>query len=197
MNPVLLDLPDQIFTPQLCLRGPRPGDGKELNAAILESISELKPWLPFARSTPTTDESEENVRRAHAKFCLREDLRFHFYDRSSGKMLGSSGLHRIQWSLPSFEIGYWVRTEYQGKGYVSEAVNALTRFAFEYLQAKRVEIRCNARNVRSLAVMKRLGFNYEALLKMSDAHALSIEDRDTLVYARFTADGLPALEVQW
>ena len=197
MNPVLLDLPAEILTPRLRIRGPRPGDGKELNAAILDSLAELSPWLPFARSTPTLDESEENVRRAHAKFCLREDLRFHFYERASGKMLGSSGLHRIQWNIPAFEIGYWVRTGYQGQGYVSEAVNALTRFAFQQLNARRVEIRCNARNERSLAVMKCLGFNYEALLKMSDAHSLEGQDRDTLIYARLTADGLPALDVTW
>ncbi len=29
-----------------------------------------------------------------------------------------------------FELGYWCRTRHQGRGFVTEAVRALTRFAF-------------------------------------------------------------------
>jgi len=197
MKPILLDLPQQIQTPRLFLRPPQPGDGKELNAAIIDSLAELQPWMPWAQSTPSILESEENVRQAYAKWILREDLRYSIFEKASGKMVGSTGLHRILWDIPAFEIGYWVRTPYQGQGFITEAVNALTRFSFAFLKAKRAEIRCNARNVRSLAVMKRLNFEFEGCLRGSDAHVKEGESRDTLVYSRLNLDGLPPLEVQW
>ena len=53
-----------------------PGfDGAGINAAILESMKELNTWMPWARELPSIDDSELSVRRATAKWILREDLR--------------------------------------------------------------------------------------------------------------------------
>src|SRR5262245_66348773 len=101
--------------------------------------------MPWARQTPTVEESEENVRRAHAKWILREDLRLSMWEKSTTTFIGGVGLHRINWQLPSFEIGYWIRTSSVGKGYATEAANALTRFSFDALNARRVELRCNSK----------------------------------------------------
>jgi RimJ/RimL family protein N-acetyltransferase len=197
MNPLLIDLPEYIETPRLILRSPRAGDGPELTAAITESFAELKEWMPWAKKIPTVEESEINARKAFGRWVLREDLRISMIDKSSGKLVGSTGLHRINWDLPSFEIGYWVRTSYGGKGYVKESTNALTRFAFEYLKAKRVEIRCESKNEKSLGVMKSLGFEYEGCLRSSGTEAHSTNPRDTLIYSLLNPSRLPPLEVKW
>ena len=197
MKPILLDIPMPIETPRLLLRPPQPGDGVELNQAINESFEALSVWMPWAKERPSVEDSEENVRRAFAKWVLREDLRISIFDKASGKLVGSSGLHRINWELPSFEIGYWVRKSFEGKGYITESTNALTQFAFKQLKAKRVEIRCNSKNERSVTVIKRLGFEYEGCLRSNDTHANSMESRDTVVYSRLNGDGLPQLDVSW
>jgi RimJ/RimL family protein N-acetyltransferase len=197
MKPILLDIPMPIQTPRLLLRPPQPGDGIELNAAINESFDDLAIWMPWAKERPSVEDSEENIRRAFAKWILREDLRISIFDKASGKLVGSSGLHRINWELPSFEIGYWVRKSFEGKGYITESTNALTQFAFKQLKAKRVEIRCNSKNDRSVAVIKRLGFEFEGCLRSNDTHANSMESRDTVVYSCLSADGLPPLDVNW
>jgi len=197
-NPILFDLPVPITTPRLILRPPQPGDGAELNAAILESFDELHKFIPWADHKPTSEETEENARRAYAKWILREDLRLSIFDRATGKLAGSTGLHRINWDLPCFEIGYWLRTSFVGKGYATEAAGALTRYAFERLGAKRVELRCNSKNERSLAVFKRLGFEFEGCLRNNiKVHSKATEPQDTLVYARLNAEGLPKLDVSW
>lgn len=197
MNPILIDLPEIIETPRLLLRPPKPGDGAELNAAIRESIAELQPWMPWAREIPSVEDSEANVREAYARWILREDLRISIFDKASGRFAGGTGLHRLKWSIPSMEIGYWVRSSFAGKGIIRESTNALTRFAFAFLRAKRVEIRCNAENQRSLAVMQALGFEFEGRLRNEDTHANGEVPRDTLVYARLNKNGLPDLEVKW
>ncbi|MGZ3689005.1 MAG: GNAT family N-acetyltransferase [Bdellovibrionota bacterium] len=199
MNPILLDIPVPITTPRLLLRPSVAGDGPGINEAVLESYDELHPWMPWADHRPTVEEGEENARRSHAKWILREDLRLLIIDRASERILGSTGLHRINWELPSFEIGYWLRTSYVGKGYATEATNALTRFAFEHFGAKRVELRCNPENEMSLAIFKRLGFEFEGCLRNSNTHANPqlVKSRDTLIYSRINADGLPPLDVSW
>ena len=103
-------------------------------------------------------------------------------------MVGSSGLHRINWAVPKVEIGYWVRTPYAGQGYITEAVAALTDFAFTTLAAHRVEIRCDARNERSAAVARRSGFTLEGILRCEDRCPLTNELRDTMVFAKVKAE---------
>jgi RimJ/RimL family protein N-acetyltransferase len=162
-KPIMRDFPDCFETERLLVRAPRFGDGAELHAAVIESIAELRPWMPWAQQTPTLEEVEENVREAAAHFLLRQDLRLQLYLRSDpATLVGSSGLHRIDWQAGRFEIGYWVRTRFAGQGYITEAVRAIARFAFEVLDANRLEIWCDSRNERSAAVARRVGFVHEA-----------------------------------
>jgi ribosomal-protein-serine acetyltransferase len=99
-------------------------------------------------------------------------------------IIGGSGLHRINWNVPKFEIGYWVRTSYARKGYISEAVAGISDFAFKQLGAKRVEIRCDKLNERSAAIPRRLGFNHEGTLLNDDRDHETNKLRDTLIFAK-------------
>lgn len=167
MNPILLDFPHEFETARLLVRCPLPGDGPRIHEALVESHEELQQWLPFAVTLPTAEESEENVRRACAKFLLREDLRLHMFLKPSGRFVGSTGLHRMNWAVGRFEVGYWLRTSESGKGLMTEAVGGIVEWASGYLNARRIEIRCDARNLRSRRVAEREGFHLEAVLRQS------------------------------
>jgi ribosomal-protein-serine acetyltransferase len=167
VNPILLDFPDHLETERLLIRAPRPGDGVIINEGVRESHAELHRWMPWARMVQTVDESEMVARRMAAKFLLREELMLLLFRKEDGLFAGSSGMHRINWEIPKFEIGYWVRTSMSGQGYITEAVNGITRFAFETLNARRVEIRCDARNERSAAVARRAGYALDGTLRLA------------------------------
>ena len=163
---MLRTFPDSFETERLLIRAPRPGDGTELYAAVDESLAELKPWMPWASEPRSPSAAEQNVIQAHADFLLRRDLRLHLYLRSDpATMVGGSGLHRIDWDVPRFEIGYWIRTRFSGHGYITEAVRGIAAFAFRELNAERLEIWCDVRNERSAAVARRVGFRHEATLR--------------------------------
>ncbi len=182
-TPILLNFPDHFETDRLLIRAPRPGDGVVMREAIAESLEDLKPWMPFAQKLQSLDEIEANMRRGAARFLLREDLWLLLFNKSNGIMVGSSGLHRIDWSVPRFEIGYWVRSSLQGQGYITEAVNGITQFAFEQLGAERIEIRCDSHNERSAAVARRAGYTPEGHFR-HDSWALDGTLRDTLIFAK-------------
>ncbi len=109
-------------------------------------------------------------------------MRYHFHDKQ-GRLLASSGLHRIDWSVPRFEIGYWRRSSERGRGYVTEGVRALTEMAFTQLGAVRVEIRCDDLNVRSARVAERCGFVLEGVLR-NDSRSSQGALRSTRIYAK-------------
>ncbi len=187
METLLLDFPESFESDRLTIRAPRAGDGTEMNAAVQETFDDLKPWMPWARQVPTLEESETYVRRAQCEFLAREDLTMLLFLKGTNTLVGGSGLHRIDWNIPKFEIGYWCRKRFQGQGYISESTEAIARFAFETLGAKRVEIRCDPKNVRSRRVPDRLGFKLEGTLR-NNTLSTSGELRDTLVFAKIRDD---------
>lgn len=183
MNPLLLEFPSEFYTERLIIRMPKPGDGKVVFDAIQASLDELKPWMPFAQKEQYEEETEINIRDSYVKFIKREDLRLLIFHKETGDFIASSGLHRIDWSVPKFEIGYWIDTRYSGKGYITEAVKGISKFAFSDLKARRIEIRCDSKNDKSRKVPERLGFSLEGVLKNSAISAEGNELRDTCIYA--------------
>ena len=191
MNPILRDFPDHFETERLLIRSARPGDGQMLFEAVTESLEHLKPWMPWAHH-PVTPEAEEGiVRRMHADFLKRDDLPLFMLAKENGRFIGGSGLHRIHWDVPSFEIGYWARVSEQGKGYITEAVRGIANFAFEKLFAERVEIKMDDRNEKSWRVAERLHFQLEGIHR-NHARDTANQLRDTRVYAMIRSEWLNA-----
>ena len=106
----------------------------------------------------------------------------HFYLKGAETLVGSSLLHRIDWEVPKFEIGYCCRTRFSGHGYTTEAVRGTAAFTFEALGAKRVEIRCDPLNRPSARVAERAGFHLEGELR-NDALDTDNTLRNTLVFS--------------
>lgn len=166
-DPLLFPVPSTLETPRLLLRSFRPDDAPALHEALSESIEQLrsKLWfLPWVAAEPTRQSAEIRCRRAEANFLLRADLAFLAFEKKTGRLVASVGLHRTDWDVPKTEVGYWVRTSETGKGYASEGVVALTSWAFEVLHAKRVELVTDELNAGSRAVAVRCGFVLEGIL---------------------------------
>jgi RimJ/RimL family protein N-acetyltransferase len=140
---------------------------------------------------PTIIESERFVRDSAARFLRRDDLPLFMRLRDTGEFVGASGMHRIDWQVPRFEIGYWCRTSLVDKGYIGEAVEAITRFAFENLHAAQVEIRTDIQNTRSLRVAERLGFRLEGIMRR-DTRTPQGALRDTRLYSMLDIKDLKA-----
>jgi RimJ/RimL family protein N-acetyltransferase len=181
-DPILIDLPEVIASERTLVRRYRAGDGAELFAAVEESREHILPWLPWGDTHRTVEDSEMLVRKWSARWELREDLPFGIFDAETGRYVGGTGLHRIDWKVRSFEIGYWIRKSEEGKGHITQSTRLLTELAFKTLNANRVFIRCVSENLRSAAVAKRVGFVYEGTLRNSIKDA-NDELCDALVYS--------------
>jgi ribosomal-protein-serine acetyltransferase len=85
-------------------------------------------------------------------------------------------------------VGYWLRSSEVGKGYATEAVDALTSWALSELGAKRVELVTDERNVGSRAVAERCGFEFEGVLHNTMVRPDGSQS-NSCVYARPPAAG--------
>jgi len=81
----------------------------------------------------------------------------------------------------SAEIGYWLGEEYWGRGIVTEAVRAVTDYAFETFDICRVYAGVFEWNPASIRVLEKAGYEFEGRMKKSvtkDGHTI-----DELIYA--------------
>ncbi len=179
---ILTPLFEELRGERVLVRPYREDDAAALYEAVAESREHIRPWLPFADEHQTVEESLAVIRHFISNWLVREEMTVALFDAQTGQYAGGSGLHPRNWEIGFFEIGYWVRKSAEGKGYISEAVKLLTDYAFASLQANRVMIRCDARNNRSAAVPRRLGFVEEALLR-NDSIATDGTIRSTLVFS--------------
>ena len=186
-QPILIDLPTELCADRVVVRPYRPGDGAAVFEAVDESREHLRPWMPWVDAHQTVDDSEAFARRSAAAWLGREDFPVGIWSCDGARLLGSSGLHVRSWEVPHFEVGYWLRRSEEGHGYVSETVRLLARLAFETFGANRLDLRCDARNERSAAVARRLGFVQEATLR-SNARDHFGTLRDTLLFALTSGD---------
>ncbi|USG64804.1 GNAT family N-acetyltransferase [Brevibacillus ruminantium] len=182
-DPILLSIPESFESERLLIRAPLWGDGAAVNEAVRESVEELRPWMPWAEQIPTVQESEAQIRHSRLEFLERKDFRLILIQKETGQLVGNSGLHRIDWQARKFEIGYWVRSSFGKQGYITEAVDAITNFAIQELQANRIEIRCDARNTQSARVAERLGFTLEGILRQEKCDRDG-SLRDTMVFSK-------------
>lgn len=183
MNPVLIEFPDKIETDRLYIRPCMPGDGKRVQEAMVASHEPLKKWMLFAQEIKPIDEVESNIRQAYAEFIQRKDIRLHIFRKEDDAFIGATGLHRIDWNVRKFEIGYWIDQRHQKKGYMIESVKALTTFAFQSLNARRIEIRCDPNNLSSRNIPEKLGFTLEGILRSDSMTADGSNVCNTCVFA--------------
>jgi ribosomal-protein-serine acetyltransferase len=80
---------------------------------------------------------------------------------------------------------------------MTEAINAITRYAVVQLGMKRVAITCDIENIKSRKICERLGFHLEATLKAKRISPLTGKISDTLVFVRHGLSNLTDLSVSW
>ena len=183
---LLLNVPEAVQSERLVLRATRAGMGTTVAEAVRESAKELERWMAWAPEARKAADSERHCREMQLKWHAREELDFCFHRRSDGMFVGKGGLHTIDWRIPKFEIGYWIRSSCAGEGLATEATRALAEMARSSLDASRIEISCDARNVASRRVAEKSGFELEGIRRRSRR---DVEGKlaDSCIYARVFA----------
>jgi RimJ/RimL family protein N-acetyltransferase len=87
-----------------------------------------------------------------------------FRDKATGRLSGMANYFEIRPAMGSLEIGYiWFAPFLQRTRQSTEALFLMLRHAFDDLQYRRVQWRCNALNEKSRATATRLGFTFEGI----------------------------------
>lgn len=180
----LIDVPEEIKTDRLLLRAPRPGLGDAIYESVTASLNELKPWMDWAHEPLSPQGAEIRARRALARFLTRDGFRYDIFLSETGAYIGATGLHRIDWQIRCFDIGYWIDSRHTERGYATEAAKAMADLAFNELGARRVQIRVDSLNLASAAIPPKIGFQLDAVLRNAmPTHDDASTGRDMLMFS--------------
>jgi ribosomal-protein-serine acetyltransferase len=160
------------------LRHLREDDAEAFNAAVHESLDELRPWMPWAAGEPRpVAERLELIRDWARERAEGGDESFGIF--LDGAVAGACGLHR-RVGPGGVEIGYWVRTPDTGRGVATEAARRLCELAFADPSIDRVEIHHDRANAASGRIPAKLGFS--RIVERRDAPEAPGEDGVEVVW---------------
>jgi RimJ/RimL family protein N-acetyltransferase len=104
------------------------------------NLEHLSPWMPWAQEPMTLDGQLTFLRETDKQWDEGTNFVYGIFD-PTGRVVGGTGFH-VRNGAGVLEIGYWLARDAGGKGLMT-----------------RVEIHCDADNVRSAAIPKRLGYS--------------------------------------
>lgn len=128
--------------------------------------SHLRRWLPWVDATTSVEVTRKFIKNALKQFATGRGFQAGLWYHS--RMAGVIGYHKIDWFNRKTSLGYWLGMEFQGKGLMTKACQAMLDYAFHELKLNRVEIRCATENKRSRAIPERLGFVQEGISRQAE-----------------------------
>jgi RimJ/RimL family protein N-acetyltransferase len=144
------------------IRAPEPADAAAVLAAVDASRPELEAWMPWCTPAYDLDDARAWIAGASVDRAARP---FVIETPGDGLLVGATGLDVVDSLDHAWKLGYWVRSDRTGRGIARRAAHLAARFAFEQLDAQRLDVLVAPDNHRSLAVAEALGARREGLLR--------------------------------
>ncbi|QAY65818.1 GNAT family N-acetyltransferase [Paenibacillus protaetiae] len=151
------------------IRYPENEDAKELAAMYKRNKALFEKFSPSKPEEHSTEEHQLTM-IIQSKADRAADLRYEFVVclKETGRIIGTVSLFFVsRGSLQNCMIGYNLDQDYNGKGYMTEAVKLVTRYAFEQLKFHRIIGEASPRNPGSIRVLEKAGFHKEGIARSS------------------------------
>ena len=157
---IRVDISDIVIeTERLMLRPLASEDLADFNAyASVPGVGESAGW----KHHESLEESERIL-----KMMIEHKNVLALYHKADRKVIGTIGMHE-SWAngdaayreYRTTEIGYVLSMDYWGQGLMSEAVKAVTAYAFEHLGLDAIVCGHFVENARSRRVIEKCGFQF-------------------------------------
>lgn len=148
-----------IETERLVLRRLNENDADEVLA--LRGNTEIMKYIPrpIAKSK---EDALEHIAMIEQKIVENTGINWGITIKGNPKIIGIIGHYRIQPENHRAEIGYMSLPEHNGKGYITEAIQAVVGYGFEQMNLHSIEAVIDPDNIASERVLQKNGFVKEA-----------------------------------
>lgn len=175
--------PAQLTVGQLLLRPPSLDEAED--ALRMLADPDVVMWNPGPEALDL-DEARAWCARL-ADWSDGSHTTFSVLDATSGRLLGNVSLHGIDPVQRDAQVGYRVAPWARGQGVGTEALAAVSRWAFDALDLHRIELAHAVENPASCRVAEKAGFRREGTLRQSFTYGDG-RRHDEHVHARLASD---------
>ena len=141
-------------------------DALSLNKLLVLNTERFKRYLPKTISENKTLESTKlYIIKRNASKEAKTEYTFTIKDKSTKNVAGLIILKAIDWDKKRGEFAYCIGKPHKGKGWMSEAVQATSKFVFNELKLKTLQIISHKSNFASIKVAERNNFIWQKTLK--------------------------------
>ena len=142
----------------ISIRNFTPDDAEELLEYYLRNKEHLREFEPVRDASFFTYETQKEILLESYRQLMTgsgSDLGIYIGDKLIGKAKISSIVYGV---FKNGILGYSIDKEYEGRGYMKEAINLVLEYAKEYLDLHRIEASALTTNERSKGVLLACGF---------------------------------------
>lgn len=112
----------------------------------------------------TPDLSKYFVERKIKEFQNKEEFLFVLKEKERHTLIGLIYVKELDWEKKQAELAYAIGYQVEGNGYMTETVNAISKWAFEELQLETLQIVVHKSNVGSIRVAQKCGYIWKKVL---------------------------------
>lgn len=114
----------------------------------------------------TLEKQLENIKKGVEDRERDQAYAFGIFEKETEVLVGSVSLTEVlRGPLQGCFIGYYLDENYNGQGYMTEAVRLVVDYAFRELQLHRIEAGVMPHNIRSMRVLEKAGFHKEGIAR--------------------------------
>ncbi len=131
---------------------------------LLSSDADIWTWYIEDLSNP--DDLEAWMMNRLRESELGSKMSYAVFEKSSGRVVGSSSYGHIDWAEKTIEIGWtWLGKEFIGSGINKHMKYLMLYHAFSTMEIERLEFRTDEENTRSRRAMEKIGAKHDGTLR--------------------------------
>ncbi len=134
-------------------------DAAPLFRLIDESRNELVPWLPWVLKVTSIEDERKSLVRNLQNLDASNSVNFVIWYKNL--IAGSVSLKSRGSNNKKIELGYWLGSEFTGKGIMLQVIRELCTLAFTKFSVHKIEIHAATDNFASNKVAENSGFHLE------------------------------------
>ncbi len=181
---------DELYGERIVLKQTKPEI--ETARAMFETIDanreHLGPWLSWEKFTKRIEDSSTYLKEKEIETLAGKKVEYGIYVGDS--YAGNIGVFDINKRDNSAELGYWLSSEFTGKGYMIEAIEVVEKEFFENLNLNRMQLKCDEKNNPSIRVASRCGYTLEGMLREDSYNEYFDDLRNTMIFSKLESDYL-------
>ena len=137
-------------------------DVEHLHQFIIDNSERLKRYFPVTLSSNATlEKSIEYIVIKNKEIEEKINFTYAIRDKNNQEIAGLIILKKIDWNKKQGEFAYCIGSQFEGKGLTSFAVAEMTKFAFDELHLKTLQIMAHKTNLGSIKVALNNGFVWQ------------------------------------